>query len=561
MNVQNLAQKSLILLNHDLAYTIMRRHKILYLIFFLIIKQPIFLHSQSSSDLSFSLIPYSDPDFIAPGRGAEHWYDTPWDDAQAVRVPAGNSKGLDEYYRFTWRDFETTSPGSYNWTKFDRKINAAIAAGKKFSFGVMPLDGSVYQAPMVAGAYLTYPDYLHTQMQNETNKDWITNGMWIPNWNSTYYLTALKNLNVAINNHINTGTYNGVLYKNVVGYIDVRGYGDFGEWHTYPFTSVTPSGRAATAATLKAIIDAHTSAFPDHPLVCMIAGFQSWGDANTPAEVINYLLTAKNAWGPLGWRRDNWGNSEPDNILVNNPSSFNGVKASTLIMDRWKTSPIVGEPWNGHAGVSNNGAECPHYDLERQIRLYHATSFGNGNYQNLSSECTKDNIRNASKASGYRLILDGGSLSSTIVTGIPFSVMLQWKNIGIAPTYENWDVVFELKNESNVTVWSGKSSFTPKLFLPQTLGTTVTDNFTLPASIASGSYKLNVVIKDPNSYRAPLPLAITGRNADGSYTLKNVVVVASIGQENIGTVAYNLIRLILNLINGIPQPLAVFFSY
>ena len=40
----------------------------------------------------------------------------------------------------------------------------------------------------------------------------------------------------------------------------------------------------------------------------------------------------------------------------------------------------------------------------------------------------------------------------------------------------------------------------------------------------AGRYKLNVVIRDPANYRAPLPLAINGRNTDGSYTLSTVNV-------------------------------------
>jgi hypothetical protein len=63
-----------------------------------------------------------------------------------------------------------------------------------------------------------------------------------------------------------------------------------------------------------------------------------------------------------------------------------------------------------------------------------------------------------------------------------------------------------------------------KLFLPETSGRIVNDSFILPSSLVSGYYSLSVVIKDPTNYRKPLPLAILGRAADGSYLIGDVVV-------------------------------------
>jgi hypothetical protein len=56
----------------------------------------------------------------------------------------------------------------------------------------------------------------------------------------------------------------------------------------------------------------------------------------------------------------------------------------------------------------------------------------------------------------------------------------------------------------------------------------ITDSLTLPGNLAAGNYILSLIIKDPNGYRKPLPLAITGRNADGSYDLKTITVCATI---------------------------------
>jgi hypothetical protein len=45
------------------------------------------------------------------------------------------------------------------------------------------------------------------------------------------------------------------------------------------------------------------------------------------------------------------------------------------------------------------------------------------------------------------------------------------------------------------------------------------DRFTLPASVPAGRYALSVVVKDPSGYRDPLPLAVPGRRANGTYLL------------------------------------------
>ncbi|MGZ5220444.1 MAG: DUF4082 domain-containing protein [Chitinophagaceae bacterium] len=136
------------------------------------------------------------------------------------------------------------------------------------------------------------------------------------------------------------------------------------------------------------------------------------------------------------------------------------------------------------------------------------------------------------KAAGYRILVEGGTVSSTVIRGNSFEVSLNWKNIGVAPTYEKWDVVFELKDSSKSIVWSGISKFSPGVkgqglaLLPSGVATTAKDNFILPAAVPAGKYTLDLVIRDPAGYRSPLPLAINGQHDDGSYTLKTINVTA-----------------------------------
>jgi hypothetical protein len=473
---------------------------------------------------TFTEIPYGSADLVNPGRGAEQWHDR-----TDVNVPAEgtNTSPFDVYYRFVWTRLEGATQGSYNWSYFDGLINDAIRKKQKFSFGIMTVypEGTPNEGLQAYdGGTGAYPEYLHNLMQSEPVKDWRSGSTWVPNYNSNNYLNRLLALNQAVYNHIQAASFNGIKYKDVVQFIDIRGYGSWGEWHSAGLVDNTnqyPAGTFPSVASFKRIVDAHTKGFPTIPLVAMIAGFDAgWlGNTNNPPEIAHYILTQKNTWGPIGWRRDQWGATDDylKEYLENNNRSFGGVTFKNLIMERWKTAPVTGEPpaWN----------PGDYFDLERQVRLYHATSFGNGNYGVTPNGTIKDRVRAASKATGYRLKILSGEAPQAIPKNGTFSIKTIWQNAGIAPTYENWNVIFELQNAGNAVVWSGTSTKILKLFLPAAAGAVTTDKFTLPATVPAGTYKLVVRVKDPAKYRPDIRLAVNGRNADGSYTIFTSVVV------------------------------------
>lgn len=451
-------------------------------------------------NLAFTAIPFTDPDLNSPGRGAEQWHDQNLIDW--VKQPQ------DVYYRFTWARVETGN-GVYDWSYLIGILNSAIQKRQKVSFGIMsvyhdPEDGVIFYD----GFRSSYPEYLHRLMQSELVKDWHNGDGWIPNYNSQNYLLRLRALNNSLNNLLETGSFGGVRYKDVINSIDIRGYGNYGEWHNgglVDYVSQIPSGAHATTATLKAIIAAHTQALPNFQLSIIMTAFDAnWlQHTKTSPEVAYYALTTANAYGPLGWRRDNWGATDDyiKDLLVNNTRTWNGVPLNSLIMEVWKKAPITGEPMNT--------APNEYGDFENQVRLYHAASFGNGNINQSITTNLKNNVRAASKACGYRIVLTGGQIVQS--TG-SLKITLNWQNTGIAPTYEKWVPTYEIVNNGQV-VWSAASNFKPRLFMGST---SITETFLNVPKLGT----LRIVVKDPTGYRQPLPLAIQGRNSDGSYNLK-----------------------------------------
>ncbi len=488
------------------------------------------VYSQTSS-FSFSQLA-SGTEVLGPGRGAEQWQHLPWDNSAGVNIPAGNSTPGPNYYtRFAWKDIESDgSQGNYSWTLFDQRIHQAMDAHQMFSFGVMPICSG-------CGSGSFIPTYLHNLMQGESVKDWFysADGAWVPNWNSPSYLSRYKALLQAIANHIATTSYQPswssapIPYSSVVYVVDIRGYGNYGEWHSWPWVqdSGFPSSILPTAATLQTLIDDNLQIFPNYPNQALIGAFTNTSASFVPAQTSYYILTATNNWGQIGWRRDNWGDAQYSSILENNPETYNGQSIASLILNKYKFAPVTGEPLNGLTNSFDCGS--PYCHLITEVNLYHGSSFGNGNLASPGSSTTQANLQQASRIAGYRLVLTGGAMNTVLTPGLAFNISLNWQNIGLAPTYENWNVVYELRNSSGGVVWTSNSSFKPKLFLPSGTPSVVSENFTLPATVSSGTYSLNLIIKDPNNYKKPLPLAITGRNADGSYLLRNNITVGPAG--------------------------------
>lgn len=482
-------------------------------------------------NFSFNQIPYTDPDIISPGRGAEQWHNS------SARIPnptesqpIGTENSLDVYYRFEAVRFYDAQ-GSLSWSYFDGLVQDAINKGQKLSFGIMTHNSDGGGGISYGGGESSYPLFLHNQMQSESVKDWLSgSGEWVANWNSQFYINWLRSLHTVVANRLKTQFYTPssgpnagkrVLFGDAIYVIDIRGYGNWGEWHSGGICdwNAYPSGTQPTSATLKAIIDAHTQIFDRWPLGMMIAAYDG-GKTGIPLfvplrDVAWYALTARNAWGEVGARRDQVG--APDGylqtMLQGNDLTYNGSPTfATLFLEKWKNAPITGEPNPGVAPITGMA------DLLGQVNLYHHTSFGNGNYPFGSSLplSTRNTIREAFKRAGYRIVLTGGKAVTS--TGA-ISITLNWRNIGITPTYENWDVVYELVSGSTVA-WTGTSTFKPKLFQPSATSNTIVDNFN---NIPSGTYTLRVTVKDPANYRSPAPIAIQGRTATGSYILANSV--------------------------------------
>lgn len=477
------------------------------------------LPSFSQTALSWTQIPTTDIDLNRPGAGANEW--TEGQNVVNIPDPCCNTTRLDKYYRFLWRDFYpgTTPQSSINWTRFDIEIQDAINNRQSFSFGIMQQCGGcdANRQENVGGAVMTYPIWLHNLMQAESPTDYIAGGQWYPNYNSPSYIAAVQTINNAINSRILSGSFMGVPYKNIIFQIDVRFYGDFGEWTENDFSG--PAGTQATSASLISIIDAVKDAYPSFQVCVLMATFDGnqLGNTMIPPAVGYHALTTSNAHGRLGWRRDNWGWQDNYNHLWtdNNNTVFSGLTFKDSIMTRYKDAPVLGEPADG-AGFT---------ELANQMTFYHVNSFGNGNIPGSGGTLSTQNaFRAASKLAGYRLTLvsAGSTMTTSPQTGSNYNVTINWLNVNGTPAYQDWKIIYEWR-DGPVVLQRDTAAFLLKGFR-----TSATDNETFTMrTVPAGTHDLYLKVVDPLGYRIPMPLFITGRLPDGSYPVRLGITVTA----------------------------------
>lgn len=505
-----------------------------------------------------------------PGVGNDQWQEQ-----SGTQIVSGYYAPTIYYRRFTVPEL-VNPDGSITFTRFDSKLNAAIQGRMKFGFRIFTmyawpecpdcfnftpvLTGVDYRTGNTVSAMAAVPLEWFTAMQaGAAPRPWISeSGDWVPAYNSTAYKTRLAALHEAINTHLMTGSFTPtwsatpINYRDVIAYIDVSGFGTWGEWHsyascfnnvvtTYPGYGLTASNDQIagssfpTIATFKAIIDAHKNAYDSFQLCIIINAFDAMRLPNTriPAEIGVYAYQTRTACGRwMGRRIDHAGDDTgyDDFYLQDNPGVFGGYELDTASIYRHRLAPFHGEPPGGPVYLDG----VVQGRLPSQARKWHWASIGNGNYGqgNTPTGAGADSVRLAYSIMGYHYRLTGGN---AVLTQTNLAINLAWQNLGLTPTYDHWTVEYSLRSGGGSTVWTSNSTFDPYLYATEQGNTTKSDNYTRPA-LTPGTYGLYVRVKDPKSYMLPMPLQINGRDANGYYFLSNLVFTGTTPINQLPTV-------------------------
>lgn len=422
-------------------------------------------------------IPLTAAEIPNSGRGLYDWM------GEHSMTPAGWP--IVDYYQrdsISWpRDLEP-SKGVYPFLTqpgvIDQGIASAAAKGGKLRLRVMA---------WMAGGTGRFPSYVPT----------ITAcGSTFPDWNSAGWLEAWDNLWRALGQKYGQDSR--------IGLLDVGGYGAWGEWH---MNGCTTANTHITTANGVRMAGAVVRAFPKaHVVLGTSAAVKDESPLQPPL-----LLAIVKTYPTVGYHFDNYGATPPGN--GNNLSYLKpgGLAANSEAWDRWKQAPVIAENWNTTGWTIANA--------KQSLEEFHVAEIGSGNNPGAPYKQNVGEWETILKRSGFRYQLDKVTVPSTITRAVAFTAASAWENVNVAPTYDSWQVSYELIGSSGVA-WSASSALDLRTVLP-TNGTPVarSDSLTIPSSVPAGSYTLAVTVTDPNHYLAPMRLADQGRASDGSYPL------------------------------------------
>jgi hypothetical protein len=499
----------------------------------LLVSGPVLAQSPGSLIVDPRAISFSEPDVSGPGRG----YAT----AGGFTMNNGYLPDHCVYKRYSWRKLEPDR-GQYDFTNtIERDVQRAAAQGKKFALGILALSASPYSDDDI-----DVPDYLVQEMPQGFYFTKSKGGrVYVPDWNDADFITRNNALIAAL-----AAKYDG---DKRIAWIDIRSYGNFGEWHLYdpipypyapkgqnipedrssnykkefyPMRSVSGS-TPATLATKRAIVDSYVDSFRRTQL-CMM----------TPDTVgLSYALSRSPY---IGTRREGLGSQNFVNYIKQPPDGSPDVL--TILKERWKTAPALCE-FAGTWGLLN-GKEV---DLGKftvdTIRQFHLC-IASANFSHDHPTATRQNIENIGKTLGYRYRIARAVLEPVVTPASATTISYLWTNEGVSPIYSDWTIDVQLRDRITGTVLASQNSALQlRKLLPA--GTALTQSDTraalkagptwdtvkiwVPANILSslkGRNRVDVCVKisDRSGFFPPLPLAMDGKLADGAYRLGTIAV-------------------------------------
>jgi hypothetical protein len=445
----------------------------------------------STISLSPKRLPLESSELVNPMRGLYRW--------REQEYATQPQPSYDAYHRYSWRQIEPKID-QYDFSELDRDIAEAASQGRKFAFRIRA---------MVHDQGLMVPDYLVSGMAKGWWGDVNNDGKgdtYVPDWNDSYFLKRVEKLATVLGERYDKDPR--------ISWVEVGLYGNWGEWHMWPFLTAYPRPSGAqepSEESKRLMIDAIAKAFPTTQVI------MGTGEAEA-------LVYALQTYPQMGWRRDSMGDPHFTegaawNNLRKNPEHWK------LVTERWKSAPIITEFINPS---EQRDPDVYRLALEH-ARDYHVSLVSNGNtleWDSLS-QTGKNLFVQLGKMSGYRYELVKLTVPAALGRGASFTIEAAWHNSGNAPTYEDWQVVYQLRAPgSKSAVWESSSSLNLRTLLPtQTeAAVKVTDQLRLTSSVPAGNYDLIVIVRDPSKYRAPLKLAIEGAQSDGSYKLGTITV-------------------------------------
>jgi hypothetical protein len=386
-----------------------------------------------------------------------------------------------KYVRLNWADVEPEK-GKYDWSPFEKAINAGKQRGIKISIRIMTCNAH-------SSGYYSSPKWLfdegckgHEYLRGGADR--TSGGERIPRIEPDYsdpiYLLRHGEFLKALGQK-----YNGT---PDVEFLDIGSYGIWGEWHT---------SNPAPVEVRRKIVDMYIAAFPNTPLVFM----------SDDAEVLPYALEKG-----TGMRRDGIGSRSHERNWI---GTGKYVKV-TAMADAWKQAPIVFEWFGDYEYLLSRGWS---YDSAVNFMLRNHVTVLNDNVGKVPPD-KMPQLYKLAKLAGARFVLNEMNHVKSIKAGSDLTVSMKWVNTGVGKLYQPYNLRFFFTDSKNNVVFTADGQCDPKTWLPGEQN--ITESFQIPGSTKKGTYKLAIALVDKSGRRTPFRLAINVPEKDGRYLLSEI---------------------------------------
>ncbi len=440
-----------------------------------------------------TVIPIEQAELANPGRGLYQWRE------QTMICPAELISNRERYNRWTWAELEPNQ-NHYDWQPIHQLLDAAEQRGQRVWLGLGTSAGPNRNGPFLP-SYLQQPEFGASFEAD-----------WYPNYNHPYVQARLEALLDAF-----VAEFGGD--QRILG-LQMRSYGRYGEGYL-PWNADKSHVMWASESTARWLVDTWHTRLSAQFLISIPL-------SNNP--VFYYSMTKQPYWSIT---RDALGMPEQmQNIdqLIQSAVMVDGMAIGPLVAERWKFAPIFSEMIGEYGERDYSGQFLA---AQTQVISYHISYVSNGNFAQPYRESPWDfwtdsincpeqpsnwtdtdtqNFILAGKIAGYRYAPTSIKLA---LSDQQLQLESTWQNAGVAPIYERWPLVWQLRDQAQVVVWQAELS----LDLRQVLPSQTYQHYQQfkQISLPAGEYELSLIAPAINRYVQPLQLAIDGKTEAGHY--------------------------------------------
>lgn len=410
--------------------------------------------------------------------------------------------------KFTWADIEKAKD-TYDFSQFDFIYDYWTERGKTIQMG-MSTDSLLWYGENGIGI----PKYVLEALPETSvqKRETIQNGSsWffdVCDANEPYYQERLKLFLEAMQNHFEET-------NRPVDYIDLRGYGLWGEWHQgYQYET-----QAKKRSALNSIMKTWSEAFPDSWLALSYSydPDEPYKNYTQNDHIVNYLqwsaFDLALEYPNITLRRDGAGGA-----IQNNERTF-----CENVFGMMNRGPFTAEAAGGYSGYDH-----AKYAIDDGLTLHpnFFTVIGWTNQQakdfiEKESDLFDFTLRNM----GYRFSASEVVYPTALHRNQPIEITATWKNLAVGRAERNYQLYAVLTDEAGKKVAEFPIGETgcAKWVKDKTYTETVTGK--VPGDLKTGTYTLNLAMFDEKT-ESFINLAMNEKNGENPWYLLGEVAVA-----------------------------------